>query len=1104
MARRLFLAGSTTGVLLALVFLLSLLRAVPVVSAPSSPPVAWQRVDEDRLLVTFSALTYQVERQSGQDTLTVPGFELLTRPGAPRLPVKSILLAVPPEGPVEVRVVRDEWEPLPGTYRPPLNPRPAPLEDDLVPGPVQPVSPAELTAGFYPSVTVQVGDPVWVREQRLIRLMFFPFQYDSATGALRWHRRVQVEVRFQPPPAFRRTDGQRRPGQDDPFEAALRGAVLNADMVGAWAAPRPPALPVVSRSAQQDTADQTFKIVVNRDGIYRITCDALRSAGLAADADPRTFALSTQGEAVAIRVVGEADGSCDPGDYVEFYGQKFRGDLMAQRYAALSDTWLSECPACRLKGMFEKYTDENVYWLTVGGSPGPRMAERDASPGSAPVPSAYRARVRAEEANHWWTHHFGSEDTWFWDRLQSNGSTTLTRTYGVTLTGVAGGGTPATLRAEIGSRTTAPGHVTGFSFNGQHVLTETWDGKGLRRITATLPVTQLQEGVNQLDFVLGPNVYGRNEDIYFNWFEVEYDRRFLAQDDWLTFAYTQAGTWQYQVGGFGTNSVLVYDITSPFTPTRLTGVLVQGSGPYTVSFQVSQSGPATYTLVAEPRVLTPTRLEAFQPSGLKSPSNGADYIIITHRDFLTAAQELADYRAAQGLRTLVVDVATLYDEFNDGIYHPIAIRNFLAYASASWQPPAPRYVVLIGGGHWNFKGDGASVYGSPPPIYMPPNLAFVDPWQGEVDSANLLAAFAGDDILPDVVIGRIPVESEAELRTVIDKIKTYEAQPWEPWRQNVVFVADDVPDDAGDFVALSEGVISDRLPSYLTPVRLYFNDFFPGCSRDSPCPAFNRALTETLNTTGTLFLNFIGHASVQRWANEQLFTNNDIPSLANGDKLPILLSMTCLDGYWIHPTIRPSLAVELLTSPKRGIVAAFSPTGLGVATGHDVLHRGFYEAFFDGGTWSLAEATLAAKLAVYASGANYDLINTFTIFGDPALRVPSPFNVSAVASPPTYITWPGASTVITVNAGNLAPVTDTVQLVVQPPAGWPVTQPVTRTLKVSSTVPLTVTVAVPLTASVKTHAVTATVTSLGDRNRRTALTLTVVVRGRTYLPLVVR
>ena len=36
----------------------------------------------------------------------------------------------------------------------------------------------------------------------------------------------------------------------------------------------------------------------------------------------------------------------------------------------------------------------------------------------------------------------------------------------------------------------------------------------------------------------------------------------------------------------------------------------------------------------------------------------------------------------------------------------------------------------------------------------------------------------------------------------------------------------------------------------------------------------------------------------------------------------------------------------LLRAPNGGDVASFSPTGLGVANGHDVLQRGFYEAAF--------------------------------------------------------------------------------------------------------------------------------------------------------------
>ena len=74
-------------------------------------------------------------------------------------------------------------------------------------------------------------------------------------------------------------------------------------------------------------------------------------------------------------------------------------------------------------------------------------------------------------------------------------------------------------------------------------------------------------------------------------------------------------------------------------------------------------------------------------SDLHSTHNAADYIIITHNHFIQDVQPLADYRAQQGLRTKVVDVQDIYDEFNDGILNPNAIREFLDYAYHNWQPP---------------------------------------------------------------------------------------------------------------------------------------------------------------------------------------------------------------------------------------------------------------------------------------------------------------------------------------------------------------------------------------------------------------------------------
>jgi hypothetical protein len=90
------------------------------------------------------------------------------------------------------------------------------------------------------------------------------------------------------------------------------------------------------------------------------------------------------------------------------------------------------------------------------------------------------------------------------------------------------------------------------------------------------------------------------------------------------------------------------------------------------------------------------RLDCRLTVRLAFKAQGADYIIITHADFIEPAQRLADYRRTQGYRTAVVRVDDVYDEFNHGIYDPRAIRAFVHYAYHHWQKPAPLFLLLFG------------------------------------------------------------------------------------------------------------------------------------------------------------------------------------------------------------------------------------------------------------------------------------------------------------------------------------------------------------------------------------------------------------------------
>ena len=138
---------------------------------------------------------------------------------------------------------------------------------------------------------------------------------------------------------------------------------------------------------------------------------------------------------------------------------------------------------------------------------------------------------------------------------------------------------------------------------------------------------------------------------------------------------------------------------------------------------------------------------------------------------------------------------------------------------------------------------------------------------------------------------------------------------------------------------------------------------------------------------GALLMSFAGHSSWHQWAVESLIDIHDVTSLHNDRRWPVVLSMTCFTGYYHHPEYG-TLDESLLRQAGGGAVATWSPSGLGVATGHDRLYQGFYAAVFVDGEAQLGPSLLAAKLDLYQNAPEYaDLLDTYHLFGDPAMTL---------------------------------------------------------------------------------------------------------------------
>jgi hypothetical protein len=141
-----------------------------------------------------------------------------------------------------------------------------------------------------------------------------------------------------------------------------------------------------------------------------------------------------------------------------------------------------------------------------------------------------------------------------------------------------------------------------------------------------------------------------------------------------------------------------------------------------------------------------------------------------------------------------------------------------------------------------------------------------------------------------------------------------------------------------------------------------------------------REILESLNS-GQLLVNFLGHGSVEVWRGD-LLSSADARALRNGTRLPFLVAMNCLNGFF-HDVYTESLAESLLKAEGGGAVAVWASSGLTLPAEQAVMDRALLETLFAPGGATLGEATLRAR----ASVRDRDVRRTWILFGDPATRL---------------------------------------------------------------------------------------------------------------------
>ena len=251
---------------------------------------------------------------------------------------------------------------------------------------------------------------------------------------------------------------------------------------------------------------------------------------------------------------------------------------------------------------------------------------------------------------------------------------------------------------------------------------------------------------------------------------------------------------------------------------------------------------------------------------------------------------------------------------------------------------------------------------------------------GETPSDNWFVLVSGDDILPDMFIGRFSVQTKSGAEEIIDKIISYDKNPpKDSWNKDVLLVADD--DDAS-FEDMSEQ-LADQLPDGYTVNRVYVREYTSGDPTEDIIKYIDK---------GSLLSNYSGHGAVDRWGlwgdSESILSTSDIKSLNNTNKLTMVTVADCLNGFFTGPNPQVSIAEEFQRGQDKGAVAVWAPTALSYTSGHQILIGEFYDTVFQDKEYGLGAATTAAKIATYAQNSFWgELVETFVLFGDPATEL---------------------------------------------------------------------------------------------------------------------
>ena len=751
-----------------------------------------------------------------------------------------------------------------------------------------------------------------------------------------------------------------------------------------------------------------YKLGVEQRGLYKVTYDQFKKMGFdPGSVDPRDIKIYGNDGGMlpqansafrppgltetSIFVSGESDGSFDKNDFILFFAEG--ADRV--HYDQQRDIFSYE---------HNLYSDKNFYFLTVSDDAGKRVTPSENIAGSFPIVNHYNdyAFHEADEYN-----ELNSGREWFGERYD----VVTDYAYRFEVDGVLPNST-IKLVSDVMAQS-----FNGSSFNllfnkvpaGEQVVplvVNTQYGiKGRhQRDTLTLDANTVAAPANatqEVKYHYNKASTGRSVG-FLDFLLINFDRKLAFYGNQTVFrsaASLAEATSRYEIAA--PENCTIWDVTQP-DEIRLQPYTWQaGVAAFSTSSEVLREFVIFNATIPSPTLegnVANQDLHGLSPVNL---------IIVTNSKFADEANRLASHRQSHSnWSTVVVTPEQIFNEFSSGRQDVTAIRDFAKHLYDK-NPDVLKALLIMGRGSYDYKDR------------MPNNTNFVPTYESR-NSLAPLETYSSDDYFGfleddegdweespaqnhtlDIGVGRLPVKTVSEASAIVDKIIAYDtaAKNLGSWRKDIVFVADDGSNSDGfssthQYQANSMAQQIEALnPEFDT--KKIFLGVYPKTVKPNgeAIPEVNDEIDSRFDR-GSLIINYTGHGSERLWADEKVFTNDDITALDNSH-FPFLVTATCEFGRQDDPSIISSAELSVI-QPHGGAIGLVSTARPVNSATNFLLNQEFYAALFekeDNHYLTLGDIFIRTKNNSTSGVAN----RNFSLLADPSMTLALPTNTIVVS-----------------------------------------------------------------------------------------------------------